>query len=459
MMQKLNGHAADALFETLRSPDPKRAERSNRLDLAELNRWPTIAGMIVVFGFVGGFVLWGSLMPLAAGAVAKGVISPDGSKRVVQHLEGGIIAKLHVRDGDAVEARQELLVLENVQPRARHEMLVKQHAALDATRIRLEAEKDNLPVLVFPPVPAFPDTSILTARDGQEKLFRARQETHKAKEDVLRQRVQQLEKEIIGLRSQLVSVSEQLVIIDDELADKNMLTEKGLLRKPELLLLRRQKSDLVGRRGNYAAQIARAEVQIGETMMQLLALSAERTNTIATDLAKVRNDLASLDEQLRASDDILSRTVLVAPVSGVVVNLRFATVGGVVKPGEPILDVVPSEERLLIDARIAPTDIDVVHKGLKAEINLTAFPSRTTPRLQGELISVAADRTVDERTGQPYYAARVEVDPAQLDTLQPRLELVPGMPADVLIVTEQRTMIEYLFEPLLEVVRKSFREV
>lgn len=432
-------------------------ELSIRRELAHINRVPTMAGKLIVFGFLGSFALWGSVMPLAGGAVAKGTISPDGSRRTVQHREGGIIANLLVQDGDKVTAGQELVLLEDVELRARRDMQRWQHLTLAATRLRLEAEKANASTLVFPGELGQGIAGADSVLTSQEKLFNARITQHRAQHDVLQQRVYQLEKQINGFEKQLASTTRQLEFIEDELRDKRKLLEKGLMRKPEYLRLERSKADLLGRSGEYSAQIARAYVQISETRMQLLSLDADRINAIAAELAKINTEISTVEEQLRASEDALHRTSVTAPVTGTVANLHFKTLGGVIKAAEPILDIVPSEEQLIIEARLSPTDVDVVHKGLKAEVSLTAFPSRTTPRLSGELVFVAADSTLDAR-GQPYYAARVKVNPQQLADIRPRIELVPGMPADVLIITEERTMVEYLFDPMIEILRKSFRE-
>ena len=186
---------------------------------------------------------------------------------------------------------------------------------------------------------------------------------------------------------------------------------------------------------------------------------AERANQIATQLDETRTELGSLKEKLRASKDILNRTVIEAPVSGTVVDLQFKTISGVVQPGVPILDIVPAEEKLMIDAHVSPMDIDVVHAGLKAQVQLSAFSTRSTPRVDGVVRSVSADRLVDEATSQPYFLARVEVAREELLSIGPDIELVPGMPADVLIVTGERTLAKYLLQPFMDAIWKTFREV
>jgi HlyD family secretion protein/epimerase transport system membrane fusion protein len=261
------------------------------------------------------------------------------------------------------------------------------------------------------------------------------------------------------LRAQFESANVQLALIAEELQGKEQLRRREIISKPELLKLQRAEAEIQGRRGEYLGNISRVKQQIGETRNQLLALDAERADQIATQLDQARVDLATTTERLHASKDVLNRTIVPAPVSGTVVNLRIKTEGGVIQRGEPILDIVPAEEVLLLDARVSPADIDAVQIGLQAQVNLTAYASRGLPRINGVVRSLSADRLVDPVSNQPYYLARVEVDRAELRRIDPRLELVPGMPAEVLIVTRERTVVQYLWEPLQRAFWRSMREV
>lgn len=442
-----------------------RWPRSSRDDdaamLKDSIRCPVrIALALSVFYFVG-FGAWGAVAPIAGGSVAPGVISPDGSRKTVQHLEGGIIGKLLVRDGDEVKAGQPLLVLENVQPKATHDMLTSQYRTLLATLLRLEAEQANSETFTIPPEfqGDMRDARTALVVRAQSDLFRARRETHLARKRVLSQRIEQLEEQIRGYEAQAGSASRQFALLSEELAGKEELQRKQIVAKPEVLRLQRMQAEIDGRRGEFLASMARARQQIGETQLEALTLDAERADQIASQLVQVRAELASVRERLSASEDILKRTVVTAPVAGSVVNMRFKTEGGIVRQGEAILDIVPSEDALLIDARVPVVDIDVVHEGLSAQIHLSAFSSRGLPRIEGTVRSVSADRVVDEKVGQSYYLARVEVDREHLRRIDSSLELVPGMPAEVLIVTQERTMFQYLFEPVLDAFRRSFREV
>lgn len=415
-------------------------------------------GLIIVF--LVGFVAWAVVVPIAGGAVASGIISPDGSRRTVQHFEGGIVRALLVRDGDAVAAGEPLLELENVQPKATRDMLAGQLRTLLATQARLEAERAGLEDFALAPEAIIrwgPQTR--DAERTQRDLMRARREAHESRLRVLRQRIVQLEEQIAGFTSQVESATRQLELIAEELEGKQILLEKGIMPKPEILRLQRAEAEIGGRRGEYLSAIARARQQIGETELELLSAEAERADAIASQLVDVESELASVREKLLASEDVLERTIVSAPVSGVVVDLRIKTVGGVVRAGEPILDLVPSDDALVIDAQVAPRDIDVVAPGLLAQIHLSAFSSRSMPRIDGTVRSVSADRLVDQQSGRAYYLARVEVNRERLAEVDSTIELVPGMPADVLIVTGERTLVDYLFQPFLDAVRRSFREV
>ena len=434
----------------------------DKASLARSLRGPLLLGVATVTIFLGGFGLWGSLVPIAGGAVAPGIISPDGSRRTVQHLEGGIVGDILVKDGQKVEAGQPLLVLEETQARASYQMLLGQQRSLQATFARLSAEQLQEPVVTFPEdllVAAEQDAEVRKIVDSQARLFATRNEMHESRKRVLRQRVEQLNEQIRGLDAQLKSATQRLSIVNEELVAKRALLKKELVPKPEVLRLEREEAQVVGDRGEYLASIARAKQQIGETELQLVAADAERADQIAGELDKTRASLAEVDEKIYASEDILKRTVINSPVAGTIVNLAFKTKGGVVKPGDPILEVVPAEEDLLIDARISPTDIDIVHAGLGAQVRLSAFASRRMPRVDGIVRSVSADRLSDKATGEGYYLARVEVDREKLKRdVGPDIELVPGMPAEVLIVTGERTMIEYLIKPMEDAFLRSMRE-
>lgn len=438
------------------------APRNLGLDVSALDRSlrrPVRVGVGLVAAFFGAAGVWGGTVKLPAGAVAAGIISPDGSRKTVQHFEGGIISVLHVRDGDSVRAGQPLVTLESVQASSAHDALLHQYRTLLVTRARLEAEQTNRREMALPAEVDPEDPALRAVIEGQRAVFRTRWLSHDTSQKVLRQRIEQANEQIGALRAQLVSASRQLDLVHEELQGKEELRQKGIISKPELLRLQRVQAEIRGREGEYIGTIAKVKQQIGETESQSLALDAQRADQISAQTDQVRLDLSVVTERLQASRDILKRTVVSAPVTGIVVNLRFKTEGGVVQKGETILDIVPQEDKLLIDARVSPTDIDVVHTGLSALVQLTAYSNRGMPRITGVVRSVSADRLQDSAATQPYYLARVEVDRAGLKASQPLVELVPGMPAEVLIVTTERTMLEYFIEPFKQAFWRSFREV
>jgi HlyD family secretion protein len=419
---------------------------------------PIRMGFALMLGFFGVFLGWGYFVPLASGAMAPGIINPDGSKRAVQHWEGGIVAQLLVRDGDVVSAGQTLAVLESVQERTTHESLQEQHWTLWAKQVRLDAERDDLVAIDWPAELRSLEPRLLSIIRAQAQLFEARRASRVIRKNVLQQKIEQLTEQINGMDAQIQSASQQIGFVDEELQAKSMLVEKGLVAKPEALRLRRLEAEINGRRGELTAQAAAARQQIGEAQMRLIGDDADRTDQIANEWEKVHSELMLIQEKLRASEDVLRRTVITAPVSGSVINLKVRTIGGVVQKGDVFLEIVPSDDALVIDARVTPLDVKWVHKGLPATIRLSAYSSRDTPRVSGFVESVSADRLFDANSKEPYYLARVSVDRQMLRRVAPKVNLIPGMPADVLISTEQRTLIDYLFKPFLEALSKSFHE-
>lgn len=421
-------------------------------------RGPARLGWGIIFAFAAGFGTWAATVPLASGAVAPGIISPDGSRRVVQHLEGGLIAEIRVRDGDFVTAGQAVMLLEQVQAASVHEALLDEYHTLLAARARLTAELFGEPEIAFPPeLTQTPGDRVRTVMESQRAIFRSRLDVQESQRQVLEERLLQSDEQIRALEAQISGVTTQIELLADEIAGKEQLLEDALTTKPQLLALQRQEAELVGRRGEYQAMIAEIGQKRGEIESQLLSISAESTDYVTSELDKTRASLASVSERLGASQDILDRTVVTAPVSGHVVNLRFKSRGGVVVKGEPIMEIVPADEQLLIDARVPVVDIDVVHVGQPATIHLTSLASYRLPRIAGIVRTISADRIVEERTGQAYYLARVEVPADEMQKIGDA-ELIPGMPAEVLIVTGERTMLQYLLEPFEAAFRRSFRE-
>lgn len=426
--------------------------------LAELTRRPRALGYIAVLVLLGGFGGWALSAPLASAALAPGVVSPDGSRKTLQHFEGGIIQAIHVREGDAVVAGQPLVTLEDTQARARYEELRERYVHLLAAEARLIAEQTGMGEVELPAnLTTLGSSETRRAIVGQADLLRSRRATLEGRERILGQRVKQLEEEIAGLREMVAARDTQLALIAQEIVGVQELYEKGLERLPRLLELQRAQANIRAEQAENRAQMARNKQQIGETEMQLLTMRQEDKERVNEELTTVRTTLAELRSQLPSRVDVLSRTVIQAPISGIVMNLQITTNSGVVTSGQPILDIVPAEAKLIIDAKVKPIDTDAVRPGMKARILLPAYRQRNLPQIYGTLRSISADRLIEDRSGEAYFLAKVEVDSAELARLAD-VRLSPGMPAEVMVLTGEHTLLDYLLRPLLDSVTKSFRE-
>ena len=391
--------------------------------------------------------------------MAPGVINPDSGKKTIQHLEGGIIADLprsRRRGGESGTAAR--------RPRE-HASARRARGAGAATPVASGQEgasrrRKGRPEPDRPAAgAALADPQVRSIVEAQQEVFDTRRTTHASRRDILGQRIEQLVQQIKGYEAQVESASRQLGFVTEELTGEGISGQRGLIPKPEALRLKRTDAEISGKRGEYVAEIARARQQIGESRMQILGVDAERADQIAADAEKVRGELTEVNEKLQASADVVKRTVVAAPVNGTVVDVKFKTIGGVVQRGEPIMSIVPAGDELIIEARLTPLDAKAVHSGLEAKIHLSAYSSRIVPKIPGTVRTVSADRLMDDATHQPYYLARVAVDRGTLYTLAPSVDLIPGMPVEVLVVTERRTMMEYLAKPFREALWRSFREI
>ncbi|MGH6932645.1 MAG: HlyD family type I secretion periplasmic adaptor subunit [Dongiaceae bacterium] len=427
--------------------------------LRTTTRGPILAGLLIVAIAFGGFGAWAALSPLDSAAIAPGVVIVDSRHKVIQHLEGGIIREIMVRDGARVEAGQLLIRLEGAQARITHDLLRGQYLSMLALEARLLAERDGESSVTYPAevLAERDDPEVVKIIAGQDNQFAAGAQYRAGEVAILRQRIAQLEEEIKGLEAQQSSKKKQAGLIREELKGVKELYEKGLEKKPRMLALQRAAALLDGDRAQIEAQVSRAMQQIGETQLRIIDVENQFQQTVAQDLRDTQSRLAEISDKLRAAADVLRRLDIVAPEAGVVTNLRFQTVGGVIPNGQPIMEIVPSDEKLVIEARIRPDDIDVVHVGMKAEVRLTAFKRRYTPTMFGRITLISPDRIMDEKLGVPYFLARIEVDPSTGKDLED-VSLYPGMQAEVMIATGQRLAIDYLLGPIAESVNRAFRE-
>ncbi|MEO0608603.1 MAG: HlyD family type I secretion periplasmic adaptor subunit [Pseudomonadota bacterium] len=435
----------------------------SNLSLTRKLRRPLFIALIVGGLFFGVFGAWATTAKISAGAMAPGTISPDGSRRTIQHLEGGIIADLFVREGDLVEAGQPLLVLEKTRAQVGDDVLGAREVSLKALIARLQAEQAGRSGITFPDaLEQSQDPSIIEVRDIQRDVFRNRMNGRQSRTSALRAQITQLNAEIEGLTSLIESQSTQAALLLDEQETIQKLFDEGLAAEARLLELQRRYAEIIGARADNRANIARIQQSISQTELEILNYDAELQAEISEQLNDAQLELANVTTERSAAKDVLNRTTISAPIAGKVTSLQYKTIGGVITPGAPILDVVPTEEDLVIEARILPMDIDAIRVGTEASVQLSSFKARNLPRINGVVKTVSPDTFMDEITGAPYFKVSVEVDSAQLaqleETLDLTLTLSPGMPAEVLLVTGERTLLQYLWDPLGSSVDQAFRE-
>ena len=417
-----------------------------------------VIGAVVVALFFGGFGVWAGFAPLESAAIAQGDLSVSGERKAVQHLEGGIVNEIRVREGDFVQAGQTVVVLDETRTRAKFAQLLGQFRSAAALKARLEAERDGLEEVRYPEwlnrAVATEGADDFTAT--QDRIFRARARSLENRVAIYRKRIAQMREESAGLQEENAAKDRQIALLADEVDSMRALVEKGYEGKSRMYVLERRKAETEGDRANNRARIARVGQRIGETRLAMVELANGNLTAVVAELRDVESRMSDLRESLSAARAELARTRVTAPVAGTVVNLRVFTRGGVVRAGQTLMEIVPVDEDLVIVARIAPTDIDSVYPDLPAQARLTAFSHLTTPILSATVQQVSADILADERTGIPYYEARVTLDPGQPELRN--LKLQPGMPVEVMIITGKRTALDYLLKPIVASFGRALRE-
>ncbi len=411
---------------------------------------PVFVGLFVIALFFGGLGGWAALAPLGSAAIASGVVSVEGSKKTVQHFEGGIIADILVKDGDVVEAGQTLIRLQRTQAEASLQLVYGRKMVALAEKARLVAEQQNSDHIVFADwlMSKKSDPNVARAMQGQLNIYEARKLARKGQITILEQKIAQLREEIKGLDGQVDSSNRQIKLISLELKDIEQLVRKKLAKRSRLRALQRNAAELDGTRSQNVARIAQSKQAIGEIRLQISEIQNAVLNEAVTELRNVQAQLFDLEEQERSSRDILNRTAIVAPNGGIIVNMKVHTTGGVIGSGEPLLDIVPTDQKLIIQAEVNPTDIDVVNIGAIARISFPAFSQRTVSPAEGTVISISADSLMNERTGVSYYQALVQIDDLESSNLTVD-QLRPGMQADVMISTGERTALDYFLTPIM----------
>lgn len=412
--------------------------------------------LLVVFLFSA--ALWMVFAQLESAAVAPGSIMVASGRRVIQHFEGGIVKTILVKDGDKVKKSQLLVVLENTNAKAASQINQSEYWQLLGTEARINAELNGQTS------PAFPDelknSREQSAKDImrlQQELLLANQRTFSGSIDIFNQRIEQLTEEINGKQAEVKANTEQLQYINKELQEVEILAQKKLVKQSRFLALKREAAGLTGKQGELLATIAELKQKIGETKLQIIALTDKQRKDLLDELHETQRKLREIHERQKTSSDVLARTEIRSPVDGIVMNLKIHTVGGVVKAGEPIMDIVPLHETLIVEARLNPLDVDVVHEGLMAKVIFSGLSQRNTPKLLGKVTQVSADALTDPMTNKSYFNVKIEVPAKELRKLGP-ITLTPGMPAEVMIITKTASPWEYLTQPIVKSFDRSFRE-
>jgi HlyD family type I secretion membrane fusion protein len=425
---------------------------------APRTRGVVLFGLLVMFGFFGGFMAWAVLAPLSEAAIAPGMIKVEGTRRTLQHLEGGMVREILVRDGDQVREGQLLMRLDDVQSGSTLAGLVAQRDALMAQQARLTAELERAEAITFPAeLLASRDPRAAEAVAGQRALFQARQASLISQLSVLTNRRDQARGTIASAEGQIEAARRQLTLLVQEEAMRRGLVQQGLARLPELLALQRQLAATEGLIADLTGQIRRANAAVEEAESQTRQAVDQRLQEVGTEMREVVGRLAEVEERLRAAADISTRRDIVAPEDGTIVNLRVFNLGAVLRPGDPAMELVPVRDRLIAEVQVQPMDIDVVFTGLPAEIRLPAFKQRLVPYLHGEVSFVAPDITIDPQTRASHYRAHIRIDADQLARL-PSVFLTPGMPVEAHIQLGTRTFWRYITQPVVDSFHRAFQE-
>ena len=416
-------------------------------------------GYLAIAVTFGGFGVWAANAPLDGAAIAQGKIAVESDRKPVQHLEGGIIDQILVHEAETVAEGQVLFRLQSIQAKTNAEVLRKQLDAGLATEARLAAEQAALPAISFPPelLARAVEREMALVISDQQRQFVERRRYLESQIDVQKSKIEQTSRDIAGKTARLKALRSQESSFNIEIGRVATLAAKGFYPRNKLLELERQRDGIEAEVAAATGEIALNQERMEEARAQIRQIQQQDRQQVAETLAQTRGHNTELREKLTQADDVLSRIEVRAPRAGVVQEIKFHTIGAVVRPGDTLAEVIPVGDALILSAHVQPTDINVVSAGQKAEVRFPAFASRHLPAIYGKLVSISADAVNDEQTHQPYYSAKIVIDET---TVRPDIakSLVPGMPADVVITTGERTMLQYLVGPLLDKLALGMRE-
>jgi len=452
---------------TAEGPNPHQWYRGVPLSA----KWPTIIGIATLLVWGGGFAVWAGLAPLNGAVVASGTFVATGQNKLIQHLEGGIVREVLAKEGDLIDAGQTLVHMEETLSNAKLRRLVLRKHRLIAMQARLEAEMSGKDELEMPLALAAiaEDVEVKAIVERQRSELAARRASRAAEELVLRKEIAGIEESLQGFQAQVQATKRQITIFDEELKDKSQLLSSNLIRKSEVLMLRRAEASLVGNLGDLISRIADAKERISRANQRIVHLQSVAVEAAVEELQKVETELDDVQEQIRAAQDVVDRTEVRAPARSIVVKLNYHTPGAVVAPGAVILELLPVRDELIIEAHVKPSDVSHVGVGQPALVRLPAFNQRTTPTILANVTYLSADALREQAPQTPsnnnnpgtrrdYYVVRVRLDEDDVRKRTNGLLLTPGMPADVYIKTGERTFFEYIMRPVLDSFAHAFRE-
>jgi HlyD family secretion protein len=418
-----------------------------------------IAGGVIVLVLAFGVGGWASTTEIAGALIAQGSIVVDSNVKKVQHPTGGVVGKLNVQDGDRVKAGDILVQLDDTVTRANLAIVTKGLDELAARKARLEAERDGSPSIAFPPdlLARGSDPSVANALANERRLFELRRMARSGQKAQLQQRIGQLKDEVVGLTAQLDAKAGETKLINKELEGVRDLYQKSLVPLQRVNALERDATRIEGERGQLLASVAQAKGKTSETELQIIQIDQDLSSEVAKDMREVDAKYGEFVERKVTAEDQLKRIEIRAPGDGIVFESKVHTVGGVITAGDTIMEIVPASDKLQVEAKINPHDIDQVQVGQAAVLRFSSFNQRTTPEINGTVTRVSADATPDQRTGQSYYTTRIGLTQDEVSRLGD-VKLIPGMPVEAFVQTGDRTVLAYLIKPLRDQFMRAFRE-
>ncbi len=434
----------------------RNAAPSANLEWHATEPWVRFGTRVVVF-LCGGLLLASVLLSISGAVVATGAVSVDGQYKAVQHLEGGIVRKIFVRNGDRVAAGQELAQIDAAQVRANYAATAARVAELAIQEARLIAERDLKDRFEAPGSLTVTDGDNAKVLAAQQTLFEARRRAYLGQKTLYGERITQAESELTSTTAQLKARAKERQINEVEYGKLKPLFAQGYVSQPRMSGIERELARLGGEIGALEANMNKTRAAIAESKARLQQIDKDFVERAADDLQKVQASLAEQTESEKSLADRVNRTAIRAPVAGLVHALALTTEGGVLQPGATLMQIVPEGREFVVDGKIAPRDIDSVHVGQIAHVRFSAFDAHTTPRLDGVVRKVSAAELTDDQ-GHAYFTVEIEIPPAELDKLTRKQHLLPGMPAEVYLQTGDRSILSYFLKPLADMMARSFRE-